>query len=239
MRVGGNFGWRRRLFTYPITIKERINAVAFHLRYLAPLGIKEDYRQPRIFLKSDEIHDAEKSLASLGVDRSKPLVGLHLGATWPAKVWLAECFARLAELVVDKLDAQVIVTYGPKDISYFNKFSSAVRVKFIEVKPEGLRQLSAVISLCNAYVSNDASPMHISAAVGTPVIGIFGPGEPDIWFPYRKDLGHVSVHKDVQCCHCDFCELKGEDYMRCMKRIEPAEVFESVKNILINEKREA
>lgn len=232
IRIGGNFGWRRRLFTHPIAIKERMTAVAFHLKYLAPLGIQEKYRQPKIFLKDDEVRDAEKFLRSLGVQNSKPLVGLHIGATWPAKIWLTEYFARVAELFVNDLDAQVIVTYGSKDTSYFGKFLSDVRVKFTEIKPMELRRLAAVIAKCDVYVSNDAAPMHISAAVGTRTIGIFGPGEPDIWFPYDEKLGHFAFHKNAPCCHRDYCELKGEDYMRCMKAIKPEEVFETVKRIL-------
>lgn len=237
MRIGGNFGWRRRLFTHPVAIKERMTAVAFHLKYLAPLGIQEQYRQPKIFLKDDDVHDAEEFLGSLGVQISRPLVGLHIGATWPAKVWLTEYFARLAELVVNDLDAQVIVTYGAKDNSYLEAFLSNAKVKFTEIKPQELRRLAAVVANCDVYISNDAAPMHISAAVGTPTIGIFGPGEPDIWFPYDKKLGHFAFHKNVPCCHRDFCELKGEDYMRCMKAIKPEEVFETVKRILNVEER--
>lgn len=236
-RIGGNFGWRRKLFTYPITVRDRVTSVAFHLRYLAPLGIYENYRAPHIFLTRDEIDDAKRFLAAFGVNDSKPLVGIHIGATWPAKVWLPEYFAQLADLVVDKLEGQVLVTYGPKDLSYLEKFSSANKVKFTSIEPRELRRLAAIISQCNVYVSNDAAPMHISVAVGTPTIGIFGPGEPDIWFPYERNLGHVALHKDVPCCHRDFCEMKGGDYLRCMKVIKPEEVFETVKVVLRTVKR--
>jgi len=232
MRIGGSFGWRKRLFTHPIRIIERINSISFHLKYLEPLGIHETYRQPRIFLAEDEIHDAEKFLLSLGIDDSKPIVGMHIGATWPAKVWIPEYFAQFADLVVDKLGAQILVTYGPKDTSYLEKFSMVVRAKFISVEPQELRRLAAIISRCNVFVSNDAAPMHISAAVGTPTIGIFGPGEPDIWFPYEKSLGHSALRKDVPCCHRDFCEKKGGDYLQCMKAIKPEEVFEMIKSII-------
>jgi lipopolysaccharide heptosyltransferase II len=232
MRIGGSFGWRRRLFTHPITVKERMTSVAFHLKYLEPLGIHETYRPPKIFLTKEERGRAEKELTSLGIDFSRPVVGIHLGATWPAKVWLSEYFARLANMVVDKLGGQILVTYGSKDLPYFDKFSSAVCTRFTPVEPRDLRRLASVISACNVYVSNDAAPMHISAAVGTPTVGIFGPGEPDIWFPYDKNPGHVALHKDVPCCHRDFCERKGEEYMQCMKAVKPEEVLEVLKRIL-------
>ena len=239
MRIGGNFGWRAKTFTHPITVRERLTAVNFHLRYLQPLGINENYRRPKIFLVNHEIHDAEQFLLSkMGeINGSSMRVGLHIGATWPAKVWPAEYFARLAELIVVKLGGQIMVTYGPKDIQYLEKFSSLVRTKFMPIEPQELRRLAAIISRCAVYVSNDAAPMHISAAVGTPTIGIFGPSEPDIWFPYEENLGHVSLHRDVPCCHKDFCELKGDEYLRCMKAIKPEEVFETINEVLNEERR--
>ena len=237
MRIGGDFGWRGRLFTHPVTISERMTAVSFHLKYLAPLGIREDYRRPRIFLREDEVHEAGEYLARSGVGGSRPLVGMHIGATWPAKVWPPQDFARLGESIVEELGGELLITYGRKDIKYLEAFSSSINVGFIPIEPQNLRRLAAIISRCNIYVSNDAAPMHISAAVGTSTIGIFGPGEPDVWFPYERSLGHRALHKDVQCCHRDFCQLKGEEYLRCMKSITHEEVFETVRDILKMDKK--
>ncbi|MCL4509993.1 MAG: glycosyltransferase family 9 protein [Bacteroidetes bacterium] len=235
MRIGGDFGWRGKTYTHPIVINERINSIAFHLRYLRPLGIEESYRQPKVFLSDTEVHDAAEFLASLGIDNSGMIIGLHIGATWPAKMWLPEHFGRLAELVNDELGAQVIVTYGPADKEYFERFAASTHSQFSVVPPQApkrLRKLAAAISQCDAFVSNDTSPMHISAAVGTATVGIFGPSEPEIWFPYDKNLGHVAFKKDVQCCRRDICKLEGEEYMRCMKLIRPEEVFEALQQIL-------
>jgi len=237
MRIGGNFGWRGKTFTHPIIVKERMTSVNFHLRYLQPLGVNENYRHPKIYLTDNEIKDADQFLKSIATEgnRSPLRIGFHIGATWPAKVWPAEYFARLAELIVDRLSAQVLVTYGSKDVQYLESFSSAVHAKFTAIEPQTLRRLAAIISRCAVYISNDAAPMHISTAVGTPTIGIFGPGEPDIWFPYEQGLSNFAMHKDIPCCHKDFCELKGEEYLRCMKAIEPEEVFEAINKILNKE----
>lgn len=237
LRIGGNFGWRGRTFTHPMIIRDRLTAVAFHLRYLTPLGINENFRRPRIYLDDSEISKGKDYLRSLGLDSAKPVVGLHIGATWPAKVWPAENFARLSDLLTDWLGAQVIVTHGPKDGKYLDEFTSAARSGYIDFPPSGLRELASVISCCDAYVSNDAAPMHISAAVGTPTVGIFGPGEPDIWFPYEKELGHIALKRNIDCCHKDFCELMGDDHLRCMKLIRPEDVYETVGQIVKNRKR--
>lgn len=237
MRIGGNFGWRGKTYTHPMVIRERMTAVAFHLRYLQPLGIDESYRRPRLYVTDAEVAEARNYLASIGIDRARPIVGLHIGASWPAKVWPSNNFARLADLMTEWLGADVILTYGPKDAAYLAEFTTVAKRNFKSIPPRELRRLAAVISCCDAYVSNDAAPMHIAAAVGTPTVGIFGPGEPDIWFPYDRKLGHVALKKDIDCCHRDFCNLTGDDHMRCMKLITPEEVYETVGQILKNRKR--
>jgi ADP-heptose:LPS heptosyltransferase len=105
---------------------------------------------------------------------------------------------------------------------------SIADIKVLPVLP--LRQLAAVIAQCRVFVSNDAGPMHIAAALGVPTIGLFGPGEEYIWFPYSGEDGHRSLRKDVPChpCHLDFCNREGEGFMECMKLLKVEEVFEAV-----------
>jgi ADP-heptose:LPS heptosyltransferase len=83
-------------------------------------------------------------------------------------------------------------------------------------------------------VANDAGPMHIAVAVGTPTIGIFGPGEEDIWFPYDSADGHRALRKDVPChpCHLDFCDRQGDGYMECMNLLSVDEVLHAIKSLL-------
>ncbi len=236
-RIGGNFGWRGKTYTHPMTIRDRMTSVEFHLKYLSPLGIDEKFRRPKIYLADSERSDARGYLEKLGLISEKPIVGLHIGATWPAKVWPARNFARLADLASEWLGAQVVVTHGPKDGKYLREFASAVHSRYIDLPPSPLRTLAGVISCCDIYVSNDAAPMHISAAVGTPTVGIFGPGDPDIWFPYEKELGHTALKRDIDCCHKDFCDLSGDDNLRCMKLIKPEDVYEILESTLKNRKR--
>jgi ADP-heptose:LPS heptosyltransferase len=78
--------------------------------------------------------------------------------------------------------------------------------------------------------------MHIAAAVGTPTIGLFGPGEENIWFPYTPAFPggapkHIALRKDVPChpCHLNVCNRTGNEYMECMKLLSVNEVFNAVK----------
>jgi ADP-heptose:LPS heptosyltransferase len=97
-----------------------------------------------------------------------------------------------------------------------------------------LRRLAAAIAACDVFVSNDAAPMHISAALGTPTVGLFGPGEETIWFPYGAGGGHVALRKEVPChpCHLDVCNRTGNGFMECMKLLSFSEVFAAVERAL-------
>ena len=76
----------------------------------------------------------------------------------------------------------------------------------------------------------------LAAAVGTPTIGLFGPGEENIWFPYTPAFPggsskNIALRKDVPChpCHLNVCNRTGSGYMECMNLLSVSEVFNAVR----------
>lgn len=240
VRVGPERKGRGRLYTIQVRDDGKPKtAIAFHNQYIAAAGIPPTASQTELFLNDAERREARIYLQWLGggtgrLDMTRPMIGLHPGATWPAKKWLPERFAELADMINAKLGAQVIVTAGPDDgevIAAMMKHSfSPIRV----IKALPLRQLAAVMSHCTVFVSNDAGPMHIAAGLGIPTIGLFGPGEEQIWFPYDPAGGNTALRKDVPChpCHLDFCNREGDGFMECMKLLEVSDVFHAVEKTL-------
>jgi ADP-heptose:LPS heptosyltransferase len=241
-RIGGEFGWRKYLYTHPIPrSEERKNAIKFHLDYLKPIGITFDEplsyedMKTEIFLSHDEKSWAKKYLKSKGIDLNKKTVGIHPGATWPAKMWFKENFAELANRIALKLNTNVIITHSENETELaIEVFNLTSRKNIFVLDALNLRQLASVLSLLDLYISNDCGPMHISVAVGTKTIGIFGPGEEDIWFPYPNSEGHKALRVDVEChpCHLDFCNREGENYMKCMKLLTVDMVFNEAVKLL-------
>ena len=237
VRVGGNLPGRGKLYT--IRIKDDgipKSAVEFHYQSLKAAGIEPKYFAPEIFLTEDEKKESRRYLEWQGIDFSKPIVALHPGGTWPAKLWPAERFADLTDLLVAKTHAQIVLTKGPRDGEAAGKVESAIVGGVLSLPVLPLRQLAAILSLCAACVANDSGPMHIAAAVGTPTIGLFGPGEENIWFPYTPAFPggspkHIALRKDVPChpCHLNVCNRTGNEYMECMKLLSVNEVFNAVK----------
>jgi lipopolysaccharide heptosyltransferase II len=240
IRIGPQRKGRGRLYTHPVADDGTAKtAVAFHNQFLRAAGIEPTAFRPEIFLTNDEKREARIYLQWLDyehapLDLSRPIIGIHPGATWPAKRWLPERFGELADLLAAKLHAQILVTAGPNDD---DAVAAMLKHSFVSVnvlRNLPLRQLAAVLSHCAAYVANDNGTMHIAAAVGTPTIGLFGPGEENIWFPYSAEEGHIALRRDVPChpCHLDFCNRSGEGYMECMKLLTTEDVLAAVRRAL-------
>jgi lipopolysaccharide heptosyltransferase II len=235
VRVG--LDGRARSGLYTLRIKDDAKpktAIQFYFQFLRAIGVEPASTKTELFLTEDERREARIYLQWNGIDVARTIVALHPGASWPAKIWPSEKFAQLADNLIAKLRAQVIFTQGPKDWEIVTDVSRRCvgNVKVLEVLP--LRQLAAILSHVNVYVANDSGPMHIAVAVGTKTIGLFGPGEENIWFPYSVSEGHLPLRKDVWChpCHLDFCDKDGDQYMKCMKLLEVDEVLSAVESRL-------
>jgi lipopolysaccharide heptosyltransferase II len=244
-RVGPDRKGRGRLYNRQVKDDGKPKPVIdFYNQYLRAAGIEPSSRKTELFLTDDERREAGIFLRWLDyetspLDLTRPIIGLHPGATWPAKKWLAGRFAGLAELIRAKLGCQVVLTAGPNDRDTVREVAAASMAGIKVLPPLPLRQLAAVISHFRMYVSNDAGPMHIAAALDVPTIGVFGPGEENIWFPYDEADGHTALRKDVPChpCHLDFCNREGGEYMECMKLLKADEVFAAVQRMFTRPQR--
>lgn len=199
--------------------------IQFHNQFLEAAGIAATSSKTEIILTPDERRSATQFLP----DGPGPLIGIHPGASWPAKKWDAERFGQLA----DRLAAagmRVVVFGAPGDQETVQRLMEATSSIPHVLPGASLRHLAAMISHCDCFVCNDAGPMHIAAALDVPTVGIFGPGEENIWFPYDRSRGHIALRKDVPChpCHCDICPRESDGYMECMNLLQVDEVAEAV-----------
>jgi ADP-heptose:LPS heptosyltransferase len=93
--------------------------------------------------------------------------------------------------------------------------------------------LAGALAACDAVVANDSGPMHLAAAVGTPVVGLFGPTSPALGFA-PVGGGAVSVHLGL---HCSPCSRHGKtpcwrERRYCMEDLDPEVVFRALQRAL-------
>jgi len=237
VRVGPDRRGRGRLYT--IRVRDDgvpKSAIEFHDQSLRAAGIPPTATRTEICLTAEE-REAGRRQVEKSTQRTRrglrPVVGIHPGATWPSKRWLPDRFAGLADALVRR-GVSVVLTAGTRDAETIRLVRSAAQQAHPVLLDLPLRQLAAAIAACDVYVTNDAGPLHIAAAVGTPTIGLFGPGEDSVWFPYDTRDGHRALRKDVPChpCHLDFCNRAGEGFMECMKLLALTDVIDEVERVL-------
>ncbi|MGH7453497.1 MAG: glycosyltransferase family 9 protein, partial [bacterium] len=234
IRVGGDFRGRGKLYNVRVPAPTtELNAIDFHWRSLEALGIDKSDNRTEIFLTEEEEKWARNFLEEMPLDMTRPVVGLHPGATWPNKRWPEKYFAELARRLSDK-NIQVLITQGPGEekivMEVMRKISSPNQTNgahLVLLPLLGLRQLAGVQKQMQVFVSNDCGVMHLAVAAGTPTIGLFGPSQPHIWFPYDRAAGHLALWHPIDCrpCHKNFCPL---GHLNCQNELLPERVAAAV-----------
>jgi heptosyltransferase-2 len=162
-----------------------------------------------------EAHRAEASRLLHGIGnrhamQRSPLVAFHPGAGWYslARIWPAERFAEVARRLVDMYDADIVVVGGPDEVEMAAGMEAHVerpgRVHVMAGRTS-IHVTAALIARCDLFVGNDSGPMHIAAAVGTPVVAVFGPSNWAAWGPYvpaDEPSPHTVVRRDLPCMPC-------------------------------------
>lgn len=144
-----------------------------------------------------------------------------------------EKFAYLTELLYNEMGAISVLTGGKSDIDLGEKIMELAQCsdKYI-VNLTGrttLWQLGTIIKHCHLYITCDSGPMHISSALNTPTIALFGPTDPVRHRPYGE--GHKVIKKDMKCSPCYESECKNRDFA-CMEAIQVDDVMDSVRYLL-------
>lgn len=226
VRIGGDFRGRGKMYNFRVPPPNSdLSAIDFHLRSLQLLGLEATGKHTEIFLTPDERLWAQSFLFLQNIDPAKPVVALHPGATWPNKRWPEKHFAEVSNNL-QKNGVQVIVTQGPGEVGIVQEVKRLSPAATI-LPQLSLREIAAIQNQCKTVVANDCGIMHLAVAVGTPTIGLFGPSQKEIWFPYETANGHLAVDIAIDCrpCHKNYCPLQHTD---CQNLLPPRRVVHEV-----------
>ncbi len=175
-----------------------------------------------------DTENLSRALSRLGLGRSKPVVAFCPGAEYgPAKRWPARHFAELAITLAAR--GRTVWLFGSGKDSEIGEqivhLSGGAAVNLC-----GRTDLASAIdllSLAEAVVSNDSGLMHVAAAVGRPVIALYGSSSPEHTPPLSKIARVVSIGIDCSPCYARECPL---GHFRCMNDLAPARVLEEVES---------
>jgi 3-deoxy-D-manno-octulosonic-acid transferase/heptosyltransferase-1 len=173
---------------------------------------------------------ARRLLNHQGIAGIRPLVAINPVALWETKLWLNDRFAVLADRLINKHRVDIVFTGGPADRQVADTILSMMSAPAANLAGKTrLKQLAAVYRQSALVVSTDTGPMHLAAAVGTPVVALFGPTAPWRTGPFGE--GHRVVRTAPSCSPC-FKRHCDEHRCRCMTDISVAAVFEAATRIL-------
>ena len=178
---------------------------------LIAIGEKER-RTVDDFLKEQEIID------------SKPLIVVNTTARWETKLWDFHNFARLSVQLIDKYDAQIVFS-GPKpDSPSIEEIISLMRGQAVNASGKTtLKELAYLLKRADLVITTDSGSMHIAAAMGTPLVALFGPTAPWRTGPYSKNAEIVKSQLVCSPCFKRTCK-----HSSCMKGITVEDVFYTV-----------
>ena len=143
----------------------------------------------------------------------KKFIAINSVALWETKLWSNEKFAHLADLINDKLQMKVVFT-GSEE-KPIEGITSLMTTESINLGGQtSLPELACLYKKAKMVISTDSGPMHLAAAVGTPVIALFGPTDPARTGPYGS--GHTVIRTELPCSPCF---LKKCSTKKCMEDI--------------------
>jgi heptosyltransferase-2 len=216
-----------------------------YLHLAAALGANPEPLPPKLEITAAEIQQAEQALLSTlrrqsgttAPDKTPILLGVNPGAHYgPAKRWPAESFAATVRAVSSRLGSCLWLALGSaaeeKVCSDIARLAGC-RVLNLAGKTS-LRELMALLKLCRVLLTNDTGPMHVAAALGTPVVVPFGSTAPELTGPgLPGDPRHRLLQPAAPCSPC-FRRACPID-LRCMTGVTPDRAIEAVFQILSRE----
>ncbi|MFC1821285.1 lipopolysaccharide heptosyltransferase II [Thermodesulfobacteriota bacterium] len=226
--TGGREGSVLFLTERPFLVDYNEHAIDRYLKTVGYLNLRKTPWSGEIPITEEAKRSVDEFLHDLGL-QEKRLVAINPIAKWETKLWEPEKFSVLADRLAGELSFSIVFTGSGADRRHIIGIIDHMKSPAINLAGRtGLKELAYLYSKCRLTVSTDTGPMHIAAAMGTPVVAIFGPTAPWRTGPYGKK--HRVIRAGVECSPCF---NKKCDTMTCMKDITVQKVFDSAKTFLI------
>ena len=228
-RVG--FRFRGRTYAYNHRVEprgDRVHNTQFNLDALAAIDVPVHTRIPRIVVAPEARQSVDTFLAS-ALEEGGPLIALNGGGGWYTKRWGLERFAQVADLLVERHGARIVILWGPGERADAERISGFMRNSGILAPQTSLLELAALLERCALLVTNDSGPMHIAAAMNTRIVAVFGPTNPLLQGPCGE--GHQVVRLEgLDCLGCNLTDCPiGHP---CMKDLPVDAVYGAAKRML-------
>ncbi|MFQ6093816.1 MAG: glycosyltransferase family 9 protein [bacterium] len=220
---------------------DELHNVEENLRLISLLGVGTEGVQPalEIYPSQADYEQAEAFWAERKLSQKPFVFGIHVWSTtlkdMHLKCWDRAKFAALIDRLKESYDCEILLFEGPHDREVNDSIINAVRHRPIVVRGTTVKGTATILQRCSLLVANDSGVMHVGAAVGVPIVAIFGPTN-------QKWVGPLSercmlVKKDLPCQPCfiystKHLECKAGLNFECLTAIEVEDVLSAVETVL-------
>ncbi|MGX5804463.1 glycosyltransferase family 9 protein [Bradyrhizobium sp. Arg314] len=207
----------------------------FLYRNLSPLealGVELRVKAPSIQPVPSETTQALALLDKFGLRRNAFLV-VHAGASFPGRRWLPERFAAVIDTISTETGLAVALIGGPDETEANDQIMAMVRTPVVNlVGALSLETLLALLNEARLFLGNESGPMHMAAATGTPVVGLFGLTNPIVWAPVGAPSISLRPSMPCDCVGGDLCHRTNPSKACCVWRLEVDAVADAVRELL-------
>ena len=231
---GKGFRGKRALYTHTRRFdNNRSHMVEQNLDVVRQIGIDTDDRSLFLAIPEEDKRFAENLIATGATPSGGLTVHLHPTSRWLFKCWRDDAMALLIDRLSEEYRARIFLTCGPEpaEMEKARRIFDLARVNPVDlIGKTSLKQLAAISARCHLFIGVDTAPMHIAAAVGTPVVAIFGPTGEYNWRPWGE--GHTVVAKEMPCRSCGRAGCDDGGRSECLETLGFEEVWSAVEKTI-------
>jgi heptosyltransferase-2 len=239
VRIGLATDRRRFLLNHPVAFDEKDwhehHAHQF-AKVLSPLGVALRDEGLSFPLSEDERDEGCRILGEAGLD-AESLAVFHIGASKAPRAWHAERFGEVAQALYEAKGLRPVLVGTPQDAPFHAAFKNVCREAVDLAGKTSLKTMAAVIERARLFVGNDSGPMHVAAALGTPVVAVFGPGAPHKTAPFLSADRCRVIHAALPCSPCrqafwKECSPCTSGKPACLEGVVPSAVLHACLDLL-------
>ena len=241
-RIGYNTDGRTLLLTHPVKVNSRLIKSQYRVDYFYNLLSSMELNPPdsgfTALNQDDAMPSVQDFLRSIGVKKNDFTVSIHPGTSKPERSWHPDRFGLLCQKLVKEYEAKIILVGNADEIGLLEQIEKFCPPKTAFINPRmNLREISSLIKACSLFIGNDSGMMHLAAMVGTPLVGIFGPGSGDTTGPHLEPEKKEIVTKNYPCSPCRqrfFKECKPSMHNKpfCLEDISIKDVTDAVQRLI-------
>ena len=221
--------WRGKFYSQVLpSAYGSMHMVEYHQQAIVGLGIHESVGEPEVYMHSETRQQNEEEFCNLFA-KGQSLVLIHPTARYEFKSWPLERFAAVADWLSEQRVCVALIG-SQREILIGQQIMNLTKHKPVNLMGKtGLSELIALMKRSILLIGNDGGPMHIAAAVGCRVLGLFGPTDPAVWGPRGSNA--KVIYKGLNCEECFYpgCS-RGEE--SCMRQISVKEVCQTALSML-------